>query len=644
VARSAGKTASGRKGSERIRKLYAEALEAVRAGDLDTGRRLLKQADGMAPGNPAILFNLGYVHHLAGQYDQAVGFYRRCLDRQPTLFEGWVNLVGAAREAGQYEIAIKACAEILRQRPDDAAIRNDLANLLVSTRDPAAALEHYRRALALDPGMPGVRRNLASALRLLGRVAEAETELGAVLEADPRDIEARMMLVGLLDEQNRVDEAERLLSAKPGGLTSVDEHLLAGNLLMRQGLGARAESHYHCALERRPDHPMALNNLGLVHVMRSDTTEAERLFRRVIETAPAFTDAWRNLTALRRYKTLEDPDIEAMRNQAGRNDLSDEARLHLGFALGKALDDCGAYDEAFDFYQQANALRRQQTSFDLKALEQHALRIRSTFDREFFRDRPGWGSTSMLPVYIVGMPRTGTTLLEQILSAHAAFHGAGELLLINRLIARLERPGGTDNVYPEGVNRLDPETVAEMAAGYLDELRGFSPNGEVTRIGDKMPYNFFHLGLIHLLFPKARIIHCNRNPVDTCLSAYFNYFPRGMDFTYSLDDLPAFFRIYGEIMTHWREQAGIDYLEVRYEDVVTSPEQTIRGVLDYIGLPWDPQVLHFHSSRREVSTLSAWQVRQPLHGASRERWKHYEARIGPLIQGLSRVVGETPQA
>lgn len=245
----------------------------------------------------------------------------------------------------------------------------------------------------------------------------------------------------------------------------------------------------------------------------------------------------------------------------------------------------------------------------------------------------------MLPVYIVGMPRTGTTLLEQILSVHPSFHGAGELLLINRLIARLETPGGAESAYPECVVSLGADAVDSLAADYLVELGRTDPEGSAIRIGDKMPYNFFHLGLVRLLFPRARIIHCLRDPLDACVSAYFNYFPRGLDFTYAFDDLLAFFRIYRQMMAHWKQVAGIDFLDVHYEDIVAEPESTVRGVLDQLGLAWDPKVLNFHESTREVGTLSAWQVRRPLHGASRGRWRNYEAWIGPLVEGTSEIDG-----
>ncbi|KAA3619069.1 MAG: sulfotransferase family protein, partial [Proteobacteria bacterium] len=439
-----GKRSNVRRGNKaadptRVRELFSRAVDAIRAGDAATGRQLLLKADKLAPGNPAILFNLGYANHFAGRYAESVGFYRRCLDRDPDLVDAWVNLASAAREAGQLDVALRACVETLERRPDDASARNDYANLLVATGKPERALEQYAKALDSDPSRDDTRRNQAHALLLLGRTPEAEQLLREVLQRNPRDDDARMSLVALLDDQNRVDEAESVLDDRPGGPRDVQERLLAGNLRMRQGKTDLAETDYRAVLEKEPGNALALNNLGLVTVYRGNRDEADRLFRAAIAADREFTDPWRNLVALKKYRSEQDPDIRRMRELAARA-MPDASRVQIGFALGKALEDCARYDEAFEHYALANALKSREAPFDAAALAQHAERIRDVFDDKFLRSRKAGGSDSLMPVYIVGMPRTGTTLLEQILSAHPSFHGGGELLLVNRLIARLENP------------------------------------------------------------------------------------------------------------------------------------------------------------------------------------------------------------
>ena len=446
----------------------------------------------------------------------------------------------------------------------DVSALNDLGNLMVEMGQPKRALEYFQRALEGGGDRSEIRPNLAVALASAGRAADAELELRQAVEEDPENGAARSMLVAMLDEQNRVDEAEAVLLDTPGGLVDTDQLLLAGNLQLRK-IG-----HPAFPTGRHPGHPLALNNLGLVRVFRADPVEAEKCFRSALSAERRYAEPWRNIVALKHYGDCGDDDIESMKRLDRDSSLTDSSRIHLGFALGKSLDDCGRYDEAFAHYDRANTLRRAQTPFDADALDSHAERIRSVFDRQFLAERRRWGSDSAMPVYIVGMPRTGTTLLEQILSAHPAFFGAGELLLVNQVIARLEKAstGGAVEAYPECCASLTPEAVARVSGDYLGVLESLTNDPAVERVSDKMPYNFFHLGFVGLLFPGARIIHSTRNILDTCLSAYFNYFPRGLDFTYSFDDLVAFCRIYREMIAHWRDRVGLDILDVSYEALV----------------------------------------------------------------------------
>lgn len=638
AARSKGATGKVRGDPSRVRELFSRAVAALREGDGDLAAQLLIRADALAPGNSSIRFNLGYAHHLAGRFDEAVACYRDCLAADPDNVDGWRNLFAASRAAGNTPVAVEAGRAIVRLAPADPGARNDLGNVLASSGALEEAMACYREVLERDPSRRETRRNLAQTLAMAGDAAAAEVLFRELLDADPGDRASRILLVDLLEGQNRVDEAEEVLCGAPGGVDDADTLLRVGNLQLRQGKVADAEGSYRAALAQAPGHPVAQNNLALVRAMHGDREGAERLLRRVIGEQPAYLEPWRNLVALRTCRDPDDPDIRAMLAIEAGGGLSDGARMQLAFALGKALDDCGRHDEAFDRFRLANELRRREAPFDAGALAEHARRIREVFDGEFLARRADWGSDSMLPVMIVGMPRTGTTLLEQILCAHPAFHGAGELLLINRLITRLERPaaGGEVRAYPECVRELAPGTVDALARDYLAALRVLAPDDATLRVGDKMPYNFFHLGLVRLLFPRGPVIHMRRHPLDACVSAYFNYFPRGLDFTSSFEDLAAFYGIYDDMMTHWRDRASVDILDVFYEELVADPRGQIARVLDRLDLPWTDEMLDFHSLRRDVRTLSAWQVRRPLNTDSRERWRRYESHIGPLVGALDR--------
>ncbi len=588
----------------------------------------------MAPGNAQILFNLGYANHAVGRYAEAVDCYRRCTTLEPGRVETWVNLAAAARAGGDLTTAVSAQQALLQRRPDDAAAHGDMGTLLAEAGRAEDAVASYRRALLLDATRSDTRMNLANVLLGLGRVAEAEACYREALANDPGALWARRALVTMLDQQNRVDEAEAVLAETPGGVSDPGDWLTLGNLQLRQGRVADAESSYGNVLTHMPSHAATLSNLGLVRVLRGDRDGAETLFRQALAADDQFTEPWRHLAALKRFDDCEDPEIHAMRERQRDRRLSANAVMHLDFALGKAFDDCGRYDDAFEHFRRANAECRRQRPFDTVALGDHAARIRTVFDG--CSEPVLKGDDSMLPVYIVGMPRTGTTLLEQMLSAHPAFHGAGELLLVNRLIAELESASsGVSTPYPECVRELTGETVSALAIDYLAALRETAPGDGVTRVSDKMPYNFFHLGLVRMLFPRARIIHCRRDPADTCLSAWFNYFPRGLDYTYAFEDLAAVYAIYRDMMDHWRDHPRVDFLTIDYEALTADPRTVLEATLDHLGLAWDERVLSFHEHAREVRTLSAWQVRQPLHGGSRRRWRRYVSHIGPLLEALA---------
>lgn len=615
----------------KVKDLFARAVNALQAGDTPGGIRFLERADALAPSNPQILFNLGYAHHAAGRFARAVEFYRRSAAVSPDNPPTWINLAAAARAAGDLRESIRALRTVLANGREDPAVMSDLGAVLAEAGELDDAVATLERALELDPDRIETRVNLADVLRSAGRMPSAESHLRAALDAEPGHARARRALVSVLDDQGRVDDAAAVLADWPGGLVDPADRIVAGNVELRRGRVSAAETYYRQALSVGPAGPALLNNLGLVRVLRGDRDDAERLFREALQADDRFTEAWRHLCALRRFDDVDDPDIDAMRRLLGRRDLSDDASTHLGFALGKALDDCGQYDEAFEHFARANELRRRQVPFDVSALSEHARRIRAVFATE--SRWPAGGSTSALPVYIVGMPRTGTSLLEQMLSAHPAFHGAGELLLVNRLIANLESDGQTP--YPECAAGLSIDARGVLAADYLSALRVEAPGDDIVRISDKMPYNFFHLGLVRMLFPQAVILHCVRDPLDTCLSAWFNYFPRGLDFTYDFDDLAGVFGVYREMMAHWRAHPAVDFIDVPYESLVEDPAPVLGRVFDGLGLPWQDAVLDFHRQTRDVRTLSAWQVRQPLHTGSRARWRSYARHIGPLMDALA---------
>ncbi|MDH3412537.1 MAG: sulfotransferase, partial [Gammaproteobacteria bacterium] len=320
------------------------------------------------------------------------------------------------------------------------------------------------------------------------------------------------------------------------------------------------------------------------------------------------------------------------------------SRGDLHFALGKINDDCGRYAEAFDHYQKANAERAARIKFDVDAAKAEVTRLMQIFDTGFFNQRSDYGDSSELPVFIVGMPRSGTTLVEQILSAHPEVHAAGELMDINELAGGLRRRLSSSADYPECVEKIDAATSRKLAGEYLSGLRRRDPNA--LRITDKLPGNYMLLGLIALLLPRARIIYCRRHPLDVALSIYFTDFRAGHHYSYALEHIAAHFSQFTRLMDHWGRVIPAPMLEVRYEQVVAEPDAQIRRLLEFLGLDWDARCLEFQKVNRPVHTASAWQVRQPLYASSVARWQRYaqhlgvlEAALGPLVKQAGYDVG-----
>ncbi len=300
------------------------------------------------------------------------------------------------------------------------------------------------------------------------------------------------------------------------------------------------------------------------------------------------------------------------------------------------LDDCKRYEEAFEHYRKGNAAKRRLVRFDADHYRAWVARIREVFTAAFFAERAGLGEPSERPVFVVGMPRSGTTLVEQILASHPAVFGAGELRGIFESVCALEDRAGA--AYPGFVPALDEAAIRGAARRYLDALR--SVDADAPRVTDKMPTNFFHLGFIALMFPGARIIHCRRDAMDTCLSNFVQLFREGHYYAYDLGDIAAYYRGYQGIMAHWREVLPIPMHEIQYEALVEDQERISRELIDYMGLEWDARCLDFHRSDRAVRTASNWQVRQPLYRGARKRWEHYAKQLTQLESDLEYVQGD----
>ena len=570
-------------------------------------RCMLARMNGPAQRSDAVAedFRAAYAHHRAGKLEKAEALYRKVLKRLPGHPDA-LNMLGLiALARGRPQRAIQLIGEAVRHKPEFADAHSNLGNALLAAGRGTDAIASYRRAITLAPSSPGPAYNLFVALRALKRTVEAEAAIRAALVLNPTALDWQRDLATTLMELDRPDEAltiiDGLLALRPA---NAGDTLARAAVLYRKGEIAAAEAAYRRATALSAGDTDAWNGLGLTLRALGRFAEAEAAFLRACELAPASAEARRNLGLIGKLRPGEVERLSAL--AAGANAPATD-RIAAGFALGKLLDEAERYDEAFEAYRAANDLVLATTGkrYDRAALTAEVDRIIAA------APLPEAGNRSELPVFVVGMPRSGTSLVEQIAASHPLVHGAGELKDIGRIAAS-----------------LNPGNARVLAGEHQERLRLLS--GEARRVIDKMPDNIFKLGHIASLFPAARVILCRRDPRDTCLSCYFTLFASGNLFSYDLADCAHRHGETDRLMRHWQAHLPLAMLTVDYEALVSDIEGQSWRLIEFLGLDWDPACLNFHETQRPVTTASSWQVRQPLYQRSVGRWRHYARHIGAL--------------
>lgn len=609
-------------------------LALLQSGDPAAAHREISRAIEIEPGFFQFHMSLGQVLNALGRFPGAAASFRQAAALAPEEEAPWIEWGSAAFRTGSLEDAAAAFEGGLAVNPQNGGIWASLGGIYHQTGRLGEAERACEKGLALDAKSVGARINLGLVCYDQRRFAEAERLCREALAINPDHAMARNNLGNALTAQERFQEAEesfRTAVALQPGLASA--HYGLGLSLGSQGRGEAALAALEQALILNPRFAEAHNARGnlLNHLGRFD--EGLAAYRQAIDLDPGLAEAYRNIALGKKFTESGDPDLLALEAGLERLPKGGPGAMNLHFGLGKALDDLGQYDRAFDHYRSGNAIQSRLRPYDPAKEEARYSAMIALMDAAFFRERAGtFDNPSDLPVFVVGLPRSGTSLVEQIIASHPAMAGAGELEMLTREIPRLLYEGG-DGI--QGVAEMDPETARRLATGYEARLTRDAPP-DAQRIVDKMPFNFFHLGLAALLFPRARVVHCRRDPLDVGLSLYFQLFSAGSEFSYDLRHIGLFQRQYQRLMAHWREVLPLRMLEIDYEALTADPEAGAREIVDFLGLPWDEACLTPHKTRRPVRTASHWQVRQPVYTTSTARWKNYEKRLGPLKEALDQ--------
>jgi tetratricopeptide (TPR) repeat protein len=613
--------------------LHLLGLVALQLGELADAIEQVRRAVKLAPEVALYHATLGEMCRFAGRPEEAVAHGRRALDLKPDYPEALNNLGNALRAMNRLDEAECAVRRALEIEPRFVQAWKNLGMMLHELKRLPEAIEAYRKALAQSPNDPDTLHNMALATLGLGRLDEATELLRRALTIKKSDPKLFLHLGAMLIDQGEIEEAATALGqALALDPTSHDAINLMGRVAFRRGALDAGLAHYRHAVELKPDFSEAYNGMGNALHALGRFREAVDAYRNALALDPKNTSIYVNVADSKKF-TEGDPQLLEMQAIERDDSLTPSERMFLHFALGKAFADLNDHARAFEHLLQGNALKRAQILYDEAATAALFERIEAMFAPALIKKKARHGERSHVPVFVLGMPRSGTTLVEQILASHPLVHGAGELTTMEGVM-RTERAADVLMSYPDFVPMFDAACVKRIGARYLAEMRRIAPTGK-TRVINKLPSNYLLIGLIHLALPNARIIHTIRDPVDTCISCFSKLFTLGHNYTYDLAELGRYYRRYQKLMAHWNQvlpQGRI--LDVRYEDVVADLESQARRIIAHCGLDWDERCLAFHQTERPVSTPSAMQVRQPIYNKSIGRWRVYEPFLRPLLAEL----------
>lgn len=619
--------------------ILASALR--RTGDLMGARAALETLVERQPNAAQAWLELGLVHAALGAPKKAIAALKRATKLNPDRAEGWHALAEQFSLLGDEEAASAATAQQIRSATKDPVLL-EAATALCDSKLASAerTLKDYLKA---NPTSVPAIRMLAEVAARLGRYVDAETLLARCLALVPGFTAARHNYAVILHRQNKSQEAiaqtEMLLRNDP---KNPSYRTLRGAALGQIGEYAQAIACYEDVLKNFPNQPRAWMSYG--HALKAVGRQREGIaaYRKSIRLSPGLGEAYWSLANLKTFR-FEANEIASMESIAARGTLSDEDRYHLHFSLGKALEDNGSYAKAFEHYAAGNALRRKSVTYDADETSDHVRRSKALFTPDFLSARAGQGEAARDPIFIVGLPRSGSTLIEQILATHSMVEGTMELpdviAIARRLGGRQSRAQRSE--YPEVLATLDANQLKSLGVEYLERTR-VQRKLDRPHFVDKMPNNFLHVGLIHLILPNAKIIDARRHPLGCCFSVFKQHFARGQAFSYDQTELGRYYADYADLMAHFDSVLPGRIHRVIYEQLVDDPEREVRRLLDYCGLPFEEDCLHFYRNSRAVRTASSEQVRQPIFREGVEQWRNFEPWLGPLKAALGPVLQDYP--
>lgn len=646
-----------------------EAIELINAGEAHKAEALCREAIERNPRDVNMVALLGATLLKTGQISEAEKFLREAIELAPSFAKPHEDLGTLLLEENRPDEAAEILRNATRLDPQAELAFFNLGRALILLGQGAEADKVFEASFELNPE----RKKLAlaaehhrngqleeaaklyrdvlrenpknvDALRLLGAIAasqqrfdEAERRFRRAIVLAPDFVRAIIDLGRLLKEQSRYQEAiecfKKVNTLEPD---NVQSHFQLASTLAPAALTYDAVAAYQRVLELQPNHAGAV--LGFAHMLKTvgRQDEAVAAYRNFIKLTPDQGEGYWSLANLKTYR-LTDEDIREMESQLAKDDLTDQSAVNFLFALAKTYEDQGSIDRAWSFYSKGNAKRRMIEQYDPVTTEVTNDSIISVFDQQFLENNSGLGNPDPAPIFVVGLPRSGSTLIEQILASHSQVEGTSELPYLGRVATSLNRNRADGINYPEATRELGEKQFKALGEEYINLAELHRTEGK-PRFIDKMPNNTPTIGFLNLILPNAKIIDARRYPLDSCFSCYRQLFARGQAFTYDLTDIGEYFLQYQRMMDHWHDVLPGRVLTVQYEDMVTDFEQQVRRLLEYCELPWEDACINFHETERPVRTASSEQVRQPIYSKSINRWRNYKQYLGELIEVLEPIL------
>ncbi|WP_265561655.1 tetratricopeptide repeat-containing sulfotransferase family protein [Sphingomicrobium arenosum] len=603
-------------------------------GQLDEAKEALEQSVALTPDNAQAHNNLGIIAFDQKRFKDAIGHYRKAIELKPEMSEALNNLGNVLRLAGKNDEAIEAYQDALTYREIYPEAYNNLGTLLQAKGQKEEAEHAMRKAIQQSPQYIEARNNLASLYHAENKDVDALRILAETLKFAPQDVATLLLTARIQMGRNAHQAAEQALRFVIGREPkNVEALTMMGQLLHETDRCEEAIERLETALEENADHPEARNFYGIALKSVGRLDEAREHILSALAKNPNLIGAYANLGDLVNFKE-EDELFDGM-DRIMKRVKNPEApgMLALHFAYAKALADRGEHERALEHYILGGKMKRAQLNYNEDETHGFFDAIRAAFPKEVFENRKFEGIDNERLVFIVGMPRSGSTLTEQIISTHKDVFGAGEVKYFSQSMGKLRDRFPSLPKFPDMMEKLNPKQMEILGNTYLNRMTEGA--GDAKRVTDKLLTNFFFIGLIHLLYPKAKIINTQRDPVDTCLSGFTKLFKDDMPHSYNLEELGRYYAKYQQLMDHWNEvlPEGVLYTS-QYEKVVDDIDTEAKKLIDFIGLDWDPNCLKFYESKRAVKTASVAQVRKPIYKSSVQRWKRYGEGLNPLVEAI----------